>query len=57
MHPVLAEIAMATSSITVVSNANRLRKIDIRPDYLRGSDVEVALKESDKVEQLAPVQT
>ena len=26
MHPVLAEIAMATSSITVVSNANMLRR-------------------------------
>jgi Cu+-exporting ATPase len=33
MHPVLAEIAMATSSITVVSNANLLRRTDIRPRY------------------------
>jgi len=33
MHPVLAEIAMATSSVTVVSNANLLRRADIRPDY------------------------
>ncbi len=35
MHPVLAEIAMATSSTTVVTNANRLRKADIRPSYQR----------------------
>jgi len=33
MHPVLAEIAMATSSVTVVSNANLLRRTDIRPSY------------------------
>jgi Cu+-exporting ATPase len=33
MHPVLAEIAMASSSITVVSNANLLRRVDIRPRY------------------------
>ena len=32
MHPVLAEIAMATSSITVVMNANLLRRVNIRPD-------------------------
>ncbi len=29
MHPVLAEIAMATSSVSVVTNANRLRRVDI----------------------------
>ncbi len=33
MHPVLAEIAMATSSITVVTNANTLRRVEIRPQY------------------------
>lgn len=31
MHPVLAEVAMATSSVSVVTNANRLRRVDIRP--------------------------
>jgi len=35
MHPVLAEIAMATSSITVVTNANLLRRVDIRPGYVQ----------------------
>ena len=33
MHPVLAEIAMAISSITVVTNANTLRRVEIRPLY------------------------
>jgi Cu+-exporting ATPase len=33
MHPVLAEIAMATSSITVVTNANLLRRVNISPSY------------------------
>jgi Cu+-exporting ATPase len=35
MHPVLAEIAMAISSVTVVTNANTLRRVEIRPAYLR----------------------
>jgi hypothetical protein len=30
---VLAEIAMATSSVTVVTNANTLRRVQIRPAY------------------------
>jgi Cu+-exporting ATPase len=33
MHPVLAEIAMATSSVTVVTNANTLRRVQIQPEY------------------------
>ncbi|MCK4478423.1 copper-translocating P-type ATPase [Candidatus Bathyarchaeota archaeon] len=33
-HPVIAEIAMATSSVTVVTNANLLRRANIQPDYL-----------------------
>ena len=30
LHPVIAEIAMATSSITVVTNANLLRRVKVR---------------------------
>lgn len=30
LHPALAEVAMATSSVTVVTNANLLRRVDIR---------------------------
>jgi cation transport ATPase len=30
---VIAEAAMAISSITVVTNANLLRRINVRPDY------------------------
>jgi Cu+-exporting ATPase len=33
MHPVLAEIAMALSSINVVTNSRRLEKTDIQPAY------------------------
>jgi len=32
-HPVIAEVAMATSSVTVVTNANLLRRVRIRPEY------------------------
>ncbi|HHY44795.1 MAG TPA: copper-translocating P-type ATPase [Firmicutes bacterium] len=31
LHPVMAEIAMATSSITVVTNANLLRRVKVTP--------------------------
>ncbi len=31
LHPVIAEVAMAFSSVSVVTNANRLKKANIRP--------------------------
>lgn len=34
LHPVIAEAAMAFSSISVVTNANRLKKVNIHSDYL-----------------------
>ncbi len=33
LHPLIAEAAMAFSSITVVSNANLLQRADVKPDY------------------------
>jgi Cu+-exporting ATPase len=33
LHPVIAEIAMASSSVTVVTNANLLRRVNIKPSY------------------------
>jgi Cu+-exporting ATPase len=33
LHPVIAELAMAASSVSVVSNANLLKRADIRSSY------------------------
>jgi Cu+-exporting ATPase len=38
MHPVFAEVAMAMSSISVVTNANLLRRAVISPSYEVDSD-------------------
>ncbi len=35
LHPVIAELAMAFSSVSVVSNANLLRRADLKPSYLK----------------------
>ncbi|MFH1821907.1 MAG: heavy metal translocating P-type ATPase [Methanobacteriota archaeon] len=33
LHPVIAELAMATSSVSVVTNANLLRRARVKPSY------------------------
>jgi Cu+-exporting ATPase len=33
LHPVIAELCMATSSVSVVTNANLLRRANIKPSY------------------------
>jgi Cu+-exporting ATPase len=35
LHPVIAELCMAFSSVSVVSNANLLRRADLKPSYLK----------------------
>ena len=35
LHPVIAESAMALSSISVVTNANLLRRVQIKPNYTK----------------------
>lgn len=35
LHPVIAELCMATSSVSVVTNANLLRRAKIHPSYLK----------------------
>ncbi len=34
LHPVIAEAAMAISSVNVVTNANLLRRVKIKPDFM-----------------------
>ncbi len=33
IHPIIGAAAMATSSINVILNSTRLRKVEIEPDY------------------------
>ena len=44
LHPVIAEMAMASSSVSVVTNANRLRKVDIRPGYVKNQRENIEAK-------------
>lgn len=37
LHPVMAEAAMAISSVSVVTNANMLRRVNIRSEYERNA--------------------
>lgn len=45
-HPVLAEIAMATSSVTVVSNANLLSRSNIQPQFLQDEELKSKTSQS-----------
>ncbi|TDW00918.1 P-type E1-E2 ATPase [Halanaerobium saccharolyticum] len=38
LHPVIAELVMAGSSMSVVANARKLRKENIEPDYQKNKD-------------------
>ncbi|WP_133529838.1 cation-translocating P-type ATPase [Halanaerobium saccharolyticum] len=38
LHPAIAELVMAGSSMSVVANARKLRKENIEPDYQKNKD-------------------
>ncbi len=44
LHPIIAELAMATSSVSVVSNANLLKRVNIASSY--SSEKAIATKKS-----------
>lgn len=35
LHPVIAELCMATSSVSVVTNANLLKRVNVDPSFPR----------------------